>query len=692
MTDATTAQARTPAFPPTQWSVVLAAGAGNAPHSSAALEILCRTYWHPLYAYIRRFRHSPHDAQDLTQEFFARLLAGAYLERADREKGRFRTFLLTALKRFLVNEWDRARAQKRGGGQQALPLDGETRAFTPTAIDEPGAPALARALANSLSRITLDDANSAQNPSVLRHPNGDPFALTNRFRGGDTVQNTVGVLGFDFSLYRIFPTGPAEYTAANQRPAAPEPVGGNLRVAAMNTLNYFLTLDPLDDTTPDNPIDNICGPTGNKQDCRGADFSQPSEFTRQRDKLLAAITGLDADIVGLNELENTTGVEPLGDPTNGIVAGLNAMLGAGTYTYIDTGVIGTDAIRVGLLYKPARVFPVGGFQILDTSVDPRFRDSKNRPVLAQTFEDPVNGGRFTVAVNHFKSKGSDCNDVGDPDIGDGQGNCNQTRLAAAQALVDWLATDPTGSGDPDFLIMGDLNSYAQEDPIDAIKAGPDDAAGTIDDYTNLIAKYQGPYAYSYVFDGQAGYLDQALASSNLVPQVTGAADWHINSDEPKVLDYSNMYTSTKAKTAFPYYPNLYRSSDHDPVISGISLFADAAPTVAAPIADQSTFWGDAWSFTFASGTFSDANTAAGDKLVYTATLGDGSALPAWQGIYFYGDYCSGTIWGLPSPPSGSQPVQLFQSGFKISTFGVDEAAELYVADYSGAIYRLEKRP
>ena len=125
MSDATTARAGTPLFPPTQWSVVLAAGDGKAPQSSAALETLCRTYWHPLYAYIRRFRHSPHDPQDLTQEFFARLLAGAYLERADREKGRFRTFLLTALRRFMVNEWDRARAQKRGGGKQLLPLDGD---------------------------------------------------------------------------------------------------------------------------------------------------------------------------------------------------------------------------------------------------------------------------------------------------------------------------------------------------------------------------------------------------------------------------------------------------------------------------------------------------------------------------------------------------------------------------------------
>ena len=448
----------------------------------------------------------------------------------------------------------------------ALPLPGESRPFTPTAIDEPGAPAQARALANSLSRITLDDAVSAQNPSVLRHPNGEPFSLSNRFRGGDTVQNAVGVLGFDFSLYRIYPTGPADYTAVNARPAAPPPVGGRLRVAALNTLNFFLTLDyPTGD-----PLDNKCGPAQNVE-CRGADSDQPLEFERQRDKLLAAVAGLGADIVGLNELENTTGVDPLGDPAKGIVAGLNATLGAGTYAAIETGVIGTDAIRVGLIYKPAVVAPVGPFKLLTTSVDPRFLDSKNRPVLAQTFQELATGARFTVAVNHLKSKGSDCNDVGDPDTGDGQGNCNATRTSAARAIVDWLATDPTGSADPDFLVIGDLNSYAQEDPIDAIRAGADDTAGTADDYTNLIAAYQGPFAYSYVFDGQAGYLDQALANASMAGQVTGAGDWHINADEPDVLDYDTTF-KPPAQDAL-YEPNAFRSSDHDAEVVGLDLAA-----------------------------------------------------------------------------------------------------------------------
>jgi RNA polymerase sigma-70 factor (ECF subfamily) len=111
------------AFVTTRWTQVLAARDKLAPDGAAALEVLCRAYWYPLYACVRRFGHSPPDAQDLTQEFFARLLARDYLESVDREKGRFRTFLLTALKRFMATEWHRARAQKRGGDRQFQPLD-----------------------------------------------------------------------------------------------------------------------------------------------------------------------------------------------------------------------------------------------------------------------------------------------------------------------------------------------------------------------------------------------------------------------------------------------------------------------------------------------------------------------------------------------------------------------------------------
>ncbi|MCD6050864.1 MAG: hypothetical protein K0Q55_2267 [Verrucomicrobia bacterium] len=112
-------------FVTTRWSVVLAAQDKASPDSAAAWETLCRTYWYPLYAYVRHQGHSPHDAQDLTQEFIARFLAKDYLKAADRDKGRFRTFLRVALKRFLLNEWDRVRALKRGGGQSIVSFDTE---------------------------------------------------------------------------------------------------------------------------------------------------------------------------------------------------------------------------------------------------------------------------------------------------------------------------------------------------------------------------------------------------------------------------------------------------------------------------------------------------------------------------------------------------------------------------------------
>ena len=133
---------------------------------------------------------------------------------------------------------------------------------------------------------------------------------------------------------------------------------------------------------------------------------------------------------------NSLGAEPL----ESIVAGLPG------YDYVHTGTIGTDAIKVGLIYRPAVVTPVGAFQTLDSRDDARFIDTKSRPSLAQTFEVNATGARFTVVVNHLKSKGSACTDVGDPDAGDGQDNCSGTRTLAAKALVDWIATDPTGSG------------------------------------------------------------------------------------------------------------------------------------------------------------------------------------------------------------------------------------------------------
>ena len=276
----------------------------------------------------------------------------------------------------------------------AEPRDGERRLMTPTAVTDPGPEAQALLAENELRQIIVDDRNRSQNPSVIPHPgNGEPFSLDNRFRGGDTVTGLEGVVDDAFDAYRVQPTAYGEYDAVNPRPTSRPDVGGDVQVASFNVLNYFLTLDA---------GDNRCGPNLD-QDCRGA--NDENERERQRAKLVAAIAGLDADVVGLMEMENTPGVEPAAD----LVAGLNDELGEGTYDYIDTGVIGGDAIRLGFLYKPGAVTPAGDFDVLDSGDDARFDDTRNRPMLTQTFDTVPAGGapaeRFTVSVNHLKSKG-----------------------------------------------------------------------------------------------------------------------------------------------------------------------------------------------------------------------------------------------------------------------------------------------
>jgi predicted extracellular nuclease len=419
--------------------------------------------------------------------------------------------------------------------------------FNPTSVTSPGSSAIALQQANDLNRLIVDDDNNGQNPADILLVDPEINATAGiTLRGGDTAKGISGILGFAFSEYRVRVNGPVNFVAANPRPQTPENVGAILKVASFNVLNYF----------------NGDGLGGGFPTSRGADT--PSEFQRQRDKIIDAILDIDADILGLVDLENdgygaTSAIQDL-------VNGLNAVAGAGTYAPVDPGVpqIGTDEIAVGLIYKRASFTPVGRTAILDSSVDPRFIDTKNRPSLAQSFRENVTGEKLTIAVNHFKSKGSSCDDVGDPDLGDGQGNCPITRTKAALALVDWLSTDPTGSGDPDFLIIGDLNAYAMEDPITEIKK-----AG----YTNLIEQLVGLNAYSYVFDGQWGYLDHALSSASLTPQVTGATTWHVNADEPRFLDYNEEF-QTPGQVINWYNPDQFRSSDHDPVLIGFSLKPD----------------------------------------------------------------------------------------------------------------------
>ncbi len=422
-------------------------------------------------------------------------------------------------------------------GEVGLSVNG--RLFNPTHITMPGAAAIAQQDLNDRSRIVLDDGNNQQNIDPTLYPSGG-LSAANTLRLGYTVNGLTGVLDQRFGLYRVQPVGAISFVAENPRPTMPDSVGGTLKVASLNVLNYF----------------NGNGMGGGFPTSRGA--TTAAEFTRQRDKIISAITTINADVAGLIEIENDA---PPNSAVEDLVNGLNAATAPGTYAFINTGVVGTDEIRVALIYKPATVTPVGSFAILNSMVDPMFIDTKNRPALAQTFMQNSGGGKFTVVVNHFKSKGSDCNDVGDPDTGDGQGNCNETRTKAATALVNWLATDPTGSGDPDFLIVGDLNAYAMEDPITVIESA---------NYTNLIEAFVGADAYSFQFEGQSGYLDHALANACLAPQVTGATEWHVNADEPIVLDYNVEFKTANQINTF-YSPGPFRMADHDPVVVGLNL-------------------------------------------------------------------------------------------------------------------------
>jgi len=429
-------------------------------------------------------------------------------------------------------------------GEVTVSSDG--RLFQPTDRVAPGAPALALLAENQRRRLLIDDGSNLQNPFV------PPFLTPDAVRIGDTATGITGVLGFGFGLFRLQPTEPIIFARENPRPEAPKAVGGDIKVASFNTLNYFTTL------TTENP------------NARGANSAE--EFGRQQVKEVEAILGIDADILGLMEVENN-GAEAL----DNLVAALNAATAPGTYASITEpainapnefgGTFGTDAIKVALIYRPASVVPVG---VAQTSTDPVF----DRPPLIQTFELAGGSEAVTVAVNHFKSKNCGPGAPGDADLGDGQSCFNARRVLQAQALVDALDTLDA----PNPLIMGDLNAYTEEDPIHLLEE-----AG----YTGLSEVFV-PDAdrYSFVFDGFSGELDHALASADLLDNVTGATIWHINADEPLILDYNLDFGRDPAI----YAPDAYRSSDHDPLIIGLDL-AEAAEAPAAPEVSTIAGWG-----------------------------------------------------------------------------------------------------
>lgn len=476
-------------------------------------------------------------------------------EAVDGELERYEGMLVTLVGPFTV-------AQNYFQGRYGqLTLAAGGRLETPTNRHRPGPQAQALADENNRRRIVLDDGSSQQNPNPTPYLGADALP-----RAGDRVGAITGVIDYGLATssnadpgdYKIHPTLAPVFTAANPRTAAPAAVGGNLKVASFNVLNYFTTFT--NGATADGRAGQGCslGGSVSAANCRGA--SHAVEFQRQQAKIVAAMSAIDADAFGLMEIQNNGNVA-----AQNLVDALNARLGTGTYAVADlpSESTGTDAIRVAIVYKPARLAPLGRPVSDDDPVN-------NRPTLAQTLVAP-NGERFTLFVNHFKSKGScpaagDADAAGNLDAGDGQGCWNATRLQQAARLRSFVAQRQAASGSDDVLLIGDFNAYAQEDPLHQLTgSGFADQSGRFESF-----------GYSYVFDGAAGRLDHALASASLAPRVTGVTHWHINADEIALADYNQEFKAPALCSgapcpADPYTASPYRSSDHDPVVIGLQL-------------------------------------------------------------------------------------------------------------------------
>lgn len=408
-------------------------------------------------------------------------------------------------------------------GEVVTSFDG--RLWQPTELARPGPAARALAGENARRRLLLDDGHSG--PPGDGHPWYLPAPSTEApLRSGSVLHGVEGVLDQREGRYRLQLVAPIARIEQAARPPVPD-VPGALRVAAFNLENLF----------------NGDGAGGGFPTPRGA--ATHADYLRQQAKLVAAVQALAPDVAALSEVEND------GDGPDSALAGfvdaLNAAGPARDWRFVPTGPFaGGDAIRVALIYRADRVERVG--EVAGLTAAPF--DWGSRPPLAAAFrrgETPP----VVVVANHFKSKGS-CPQAGDPnaDQRDGQACWSPLREASALALGDWIDSDPTQTGSDYALIIGDLNSNSQEDPIHALRQ-----RGWVDAFGD------GP-SYSYVFDAQAGRLDHALLSPALAARLRGAAKWHINADEsPDWFGYAGCLPDR--------CDGPWASSDHDPLLLGL---------------------------------------------------------------------------------------------------------------------------
>lgn len=428
-----------------------------------------------------------------------------------------------------------------------------------TQTTRPGAEAAAITAANRANRILLDDGWSIQ-VTNKDHPGQQPYFTKDVVvRNGDVVDfsDSGYILQWGFDDWRLQPvvpidgTSPAElkasFTPANPRTATVPDVGGDVQVAAFNVYNYFTTLK------------------SENSNARGA--TTAAQFAMQKSKIVSAINGLDAEVVSLMEIENSVKLgKPIDTALKDLVAGLNEGAGGDIWAYVPTPAAlndpaTTDYITNAIIYRKGEVTPVGdSMTVTDESVWGNAREP-----IAQAFD--VDGRVVTVVANHLKSKSDPRN--GTPIPADGQGFFNADRVAQANSILEFTSTIEETTGSSDILLIGDFNAYGKEDPIDVF---------TSKGWSDVVAD-RAPGQYTYTFDGELGSLDHVIASPSLVASITDAAVWAINS--PEWGDRGYAFGAAEAGTP-------YRSSDHDPIVVGVSA---EVPPVSIDVVTVNDFHG-----------------------------------------------------------------------------------------------------
>lgn len=411
--------------------------------------------------------------------------------------------------------------------------------------------------ANQAKYLTLDDGSSWDFLKKVKDSPLPYLSAATPMRTASQVTFTKPVI-LDYRFqWNLQPTGhvvgaedaDSPVAAENDRPAAPPAVGGDLQLAAFNVLNYFTDLGQ-DEAGCEGYPDRFGNPVAtNYCEVRGAYTAQA--FADQKAKIVAAINGLDAEVVALMEIENSAGisyVDHARDHTLAeLVASLNKAAGTTRWAYAEspTVVPGTeDIIRTAFLYDPSKVDALGPSLI---DLDDAFANA--RYPLAQKFKAKKSGKPFVAIANHFKSKGCAKGMDADPYVG-----CwDEARTAQAAQLTAWASEmfDEQAT-----FLLGDFNAYSRENPVRTIEA-----AG----YTNVVKKY-APASATYQFSGRLGSLDHVFANAKALQLVTGAGVWDINADESIAFQYSRRHYNV---VDF-YAPDPYASSDHDPVVVGIS--------------------------------------------------------------------------------------------------------------------------